>query len=47
MSLRMPDLCVALLLRPAAYIYQYASDVVVARLDLGHSERHLKEKVHG
>jgi len=34
----MADLCVALLLRLAAYMNQYASGVVVARLDLDHLE---------
>lgn len=35
----MADLCVALLVSPAAYWNKYASDFLVARLDLAHFEQ--------
>jgi hypothetical protein len=50
MPLRMVHLGVALLVGPAAYFgvpakrVVYASDLLVARLDLNHPERHLSER---
>ena len=37
--MKMANLFVALLIGPAAYLEQYASDLFVARLDLHHFDR--------